>query len=262
MSLLEVRDLTVRFGGLIALNDVSFDVHEGEILSVIGPNGAGKTTLFNVITGFGRPTAGRILYRGASLVGRATHAISELGIIRTFQKTTVFPEISVLEGTLTGLHRSVRAGAWDIVSNSRRKRAEDAALRTAALDLLAFTGIADKAQTLSRQLSYGEQRLLEIAVGLAAKPALFLLDEPASGMNGDETARVRTLIRAVRDRGVTILLVEHNMNVVMEISDRIVVLDHGVRIADGTPEAIQRNPDVIRAYLGEGYTRAGARRRP
>ena len=132
MTLLEVRELMVRFGGLIALSNVSFDVREGEILSVIGPNGAGKTTLFNVITGFGRPTAGQILHRGTSLVGRTTHAISELGIIRTFQKTTVFPEISVLDSTLTGLHRSVRAGAWDIVSNSRRKRAEDATLRTTA----------------------------------------------------------------------------------------------------------------------------------
>ncbi len=262
MSLLEVRGLSIRFGGVTAVKDVSLDVREGEILSLIGPNGAGKTTIFNLLTGFARPSAGEILYRGASLVGRTTHEISALGIIRTFQKTMVFPSISVLEGTLAGLHGSVRAGAWDILWNSRRKRREEAALRARAREILAFTGIGDRADSLSRNLSYGEQRLLEIAVGLAANPRLFLLDEPVSGMNAEETARVRGLIRAVRDRGVTVLLVEHNMNVVMDISDRIVVLDHGEKIAEGKPEAIQRSPEVIRAYLGEGYERARARRRP
>ena len=261
MSLLQVRDLTIRFGGITAVKDVTFEVLEGEILSLIGPNGAGKTTIFNLLTGFARPSAGEIFYRGSSLVGRTTHEISTLGIIRTFQKTMVFPGTSVLEGTLAGLHSSVRAGVWDILWNSRRKRREDAELLARAREILAFTGIADKGDVLARNLSYGEQRLLEIAVGMAANPQVFLLDEPVSGMNAEETARVRRLIRAIRDRGVTIFLVEHNMNVVMDISDRIVVLDHGEKIAEGRPEAIQRSPEVIRAYLGEGYERARARRR-
>jgi branched-chain amino acid transport system ATP-binding protein len=262
MSLLEIRDLTMHFGGVTAVKDVSLEVREGEILSLIGPNGAGKTTIFNVLTGFARPSSGDILYRGMPLVGRTTHEISALGIIRTFQKTMVFPNISVLDGTLAGLHGSVRASAWDVLWNSRRKRREDEILQSQAREILAFTGLAEREESLSRNLSYGEQRLLEIAVGLAASPQLFLLDEPASGMNADETARVRALIRAVRERGVTVFLVEHNMNVVMDISDRIVVLDHGEKIADGRPEAIQQNADVIRAYLGEGYARARARRRP
>ncbi len=261
MSLVQVRNLTIRFGGVTAVKDVSFEVLEGEILSLIGPNGAGKSTIFNLLTGFARPSEGDILYRGSSLVGRATHEISDLGIIRTFQKTMVFPTISVLAGTLSGLHSSVRAGAWDILWNSRRKRREDAALVARAREILTFTGIGEKADVLARNLSYGEQRLLEIAVGLAANPKVFLLDEPVSGMNAEETARVRRLIRAIRDRGVTIFLVEHNMNVVMDISDRVVVLDHGEKIAEGRPEAIQRSPEVIRAYLGEGYERARARRR-
>jgi branched-chain amino acid transport system ATP-binding protein len=260
VSLLQVQDLTIRFGGVTAVRDVTFEVREGEILSLIGPNGAGKTTLFNLATGFARPSAGDIRYRGQSVVGRTTHAISDLGIIRTFQKTMVFPNISVLEGTVIGLHSSDRAGPWDILWNSRRKRREEAALVARARALLDFTGLADKAGALARNLSYGEQRLLEIAVGLAAGPKLFLLDEPASGMNAEETARMRSLIRAIRDRGVTILLVEHNMNVVMDLSDRIVVLDHGEKIAEGQPEEIQRNAEVIRAYLGEGYERARARR--
>ena len=262
MNGLEIRGLTIRFGGVTAVKDVALEVREGEILSLIGPNGAGKTSVFNVVTGFARPSAGDIRYRGTSLVGRATHEISALGIIRTFQKTMVFPALSVLDGTLTGLHGSVRAGVWDVFWNSRRKRREDETLRARARDLLAFTGLGDKERAFSGQLSYGEQRLLEIAVALAANPTLLLLDEPVSGMNAEETARVRSLIRTVRDRGVTVFLVEHNMNVVMDISDRIVVLDHGEKIAEGEPEAIQRSPDVIRAYLGEGYARARAQRRP
>lgn len=254
-TILEVEELTIRFGGLVAVNNVSFRQTEGEILSIIGPNGAGKTTIFNMMTGFYKPTAGDIRYRGRSTVGLPTYAVSELGIIRTFQKTMVFPKVTVREGVMMGLHKSSSVNWWDILWNSERKKKEDQDLEGEADRLLEFTGLEKKAQMEARNLPYGEQRILEIAVGLAPKPDLLLLDEPASGMNAEEAAAAMALIRKIRDMGITILLVEHNMSVVMDISDRIVVLDHGEKIAEGQPEVIQNDSEVIKAYLGEGFHR-------
>jgi branched-chain amino acid transport system ATP-binding protein len=254
--ILEVEGLTIRFGGLVAVNDVSFQQAEGEILSIIGPNGAGKTSIFNMMTGFYKPTAGDIRFRGRSTLGLPTFAISGLGIIRTFQKTMVFPKVTVRDGVLMGLHKSSSVGWWDILWNSSRKKKEEAALQEEADRILEFTGLAEKAYMEARNLPYGEQRLLEIAVGLAPKPSLMLLDEPASGMNAEEAATALALIRRIRETGITVLLVEHNMRVVMDISDRIVVIDHGEKIAEGLPEEIQNNAEVIKAYLGEGFQRA------
>ena len=254
-TILEVEELTIRFGGLVAVNNVTFSQTEGEILSIIGPNGAGKTTIFNMMTGFYKPTAGDIRYRGGSTVGLPTYAVSELGIIRTFQKTMVFPKVTVREGVMMGLHKSSSVSWWDILWNSGRKKKEDQDLEGEADRLLEFTGLEEKAQMEARNLPYGEQRILEIAVGLAPRPDLLLLDEPASGMNAEESAAAMALIRKIRGMGITILLVEHNMSVVMDISDRIVVLDHGEKIAEGQPEAIQNDPEVVKAYLGEGFHR-------
>ncbi len=254
--ILEVENLTIRFGGLVAVDNVTFQQTEGEILSIIGPNGAGKTTVFNMMTGFYRPTSGDIRFQGESTLGLPTNAISDLGIIRTFQKTMVFPKVTVREGVLIGLHRSSSISWWDILWNTGRKKKEDKRLQEEADKILEFTGLVDKAQLEARSLPYGEQRVLEIAVGLAPGPRLLLLDEPASGMNAEESARALDLIRRIRERGITILLVEHNMSVVMDISDRIVVLDHGEKIAEGKPHEIRNNPEVIKAYLGEGFHRA------
>jgi branched-chain amino acid transport system ATP-binding protein len=249
---LEVDHVTVRFGGLAALQDFSMTLGAGEILALIGPNGAGKTTAFNVVTGFQPPTAGRVTHHGVDVTQLPPHRICRLGIVRMFQKTSVFPESTVRDNVITACHRLGRASFWKIVTAAPSTRREEARLRDRADALLAFTGVAERADEQARNLSYGEQRLLGLAIALAPEPTVLMLDEPAAGLNPTETQRVMTLIGQIRARGISVLLVEHDMKMVMGISDRIVVLNHGQKIVEGAPAEIQRHPEVIRAYLGSG----------
>ena len=248
--MLAVQDLAVRFGGVTALESVSFEVRPGTITSVIGPNGAGKTTAFNAITGYLRPTGGRIAYDGIALTGLRPSAIARRGIVRTFQKTSVFPALSVEDNVLTGLHLRGTASFLGVLAGRRRLGAEERDLAAEAATILDFVGLAHRRRDAASALSYGEQRLVELAVALAARPRLLLLDEPGAGMTGSEKGVVSTLIRRVREQGVTVLLVEHDMRMVMGISDTVIVLNGGRVIAEGAPSAIQAHPEVIRAYLG------------
>ncbi len=247
---LAVEDLAVRFGGVTALAGVSFEVEPGTITSLIGPNGAGKTTAFNVITGFLRPERGQVRYEGAALSGLRPFQIAERGIVRTFQKTNLFPQITVFDNVTIGLHLRGCAGLLSILRGDRKVREEEGKLRTLAEEILAFVGLAHRREEAASALPYGEQRLLELAIALAARPQLLLLDEPASGMNPAEKNAVMELIRRIREQGVTILLVEHDMRLVMGISDHVIALHHGRVIAHGAPRQIQSHPEVIRAYLG------------
>jgi branched-chain amino acid transport system ATP-binding protein len=249
---LEVRELSVRFGGVTALGGVSFAVAPSGVTSLIGPNGAGKTTAFNVITGFQRPTGGSVSHEGVPITGWRPHRIAERGLVRTFQKTSVFPALSVVDNVLTGLHLRGRAGVAGAVLARGRVRDEERRLGEAALSVIDFVGLGARRHDRASALSYGDQRLLELAVALAAGPRLLLLDEPASGMTGAEKVAVAALIGRIRDGGVTVFLVEHDMRLVMSISDRVLVLNYGVLIADGTAAEVQRDAEVIRAYLGAG----------
>jgi branched-chain amino acid transport system ATP-binding protein len=253
---LRVQGLSVRFGGLIAIEDMTLDVREGEVVSLIGPNGAGKTSAFNAITGYLPPASGEIVYRGARLNGLKPNRIAELGIVRTFQKTSVFGGRSVLQNVLMGLHLRAKQRPLAIMLGLASVAREERELETEARRILDFAGLAGRVTELAAALPYGEQRLLEIAIALAAHPTLLLLDEPVSGMNPAETAAFMRKLAEIRALGITVLLVEHDMKMVMGVSDRVVCLNQGRIVANGTPEEIQRNPDVIRAYLGERYARA------
>ena len=246
--ILSIEHVGVRFGGLVAIADLHFDVHAGEIVSLIGPNGAGKTTAFNVMTGFLKPSQGQVRFRGTSLQGLQPHEIVRLGLGRTFQRTSVFPDDTVFDNVMIGLHRQGRARVLDTLLG--RDRAGEARLRERARDLLDWVGLSGRAGEKAGALAYGEQRLVGVALALATEPAMLLLDEPVSGMNASETQVFVRLIRSIRDRGITLLLVEHDMPMVMEVSDRIVVLNYGRLIAEGPPAAIRANPAVIEAYLG------------
>ncbi|WP_199751318.1 ABC transporter ATP-binding protein [Bradyrhizobium sp. RP6] len=251
-----IDQVAVRFGGLVAISDMSFTVGEGEIVSLIGPNGAGKTTAFNVMTGFLTPSAGRVTYRNTALAGLKPHQIADLGLIRTFQRTSVFPNDTIHDNLLIGLHRQGRVRLLDAILGLPGARASEHRLRQRAGELLEWVGLERRAHDAAGSLSYGEQRLVGVALALAAEPSMLLLDEPVSGMNASETHRFVELIRSIRDRGITILLVEHDMPMVMTVSDRIVVLNYGRIIAEGTPDVIRNDPAVIEAYLGHGAGRA------
>jgi branched-chain amino acid transport system ATP-binding protein len=248
--MLVVENLSVEFGGVVALADVSFSVQPGTITSLIGPNGAGKTTAFNAITGYLRPTRGRVAWEGDSLGGRRPCDIARRGVVRTFQRTSVFPALSVFDNVRTGLHLRGGAGLWSALARTSRMRAEEARLAAATREVLAFVGLAHRRDELAGTLPYGEQRLVELAVAVAARPRLLLLDEPAAGMTGAEKERLVALIRKIRARDVTVLVVEHDMRLVMGLSEIVIVLNHGRVIAEGAPAEIRAHPEVIRAYLG------------
>ncbi|MGI9256556.1 MAG: ABC transporter ATP-binding protein [Salinispira sp.] len=262
--ILELNELSMVFGGLRAVDEVSAVVNSGEIVSIIGPNGAGKTTLFNCVTGFYRPTSGNIVVhvpegsregrsgRSFQLRGTSVDRISNIGLARTFQNIRLFQNMTVLENVLIGRHTRMKQGLWAAIIRSKGFLAEEAQSAQSAVECLRIMGLEQKLNDLAKNLSYGDQRRLEIARALATEPFLLLLDEPAAGMNPQETAALNRDIQRLRDEeNMTILLIEHDMNLVMVLSERIYVMDYGRLIASGRPEEIRRNPDVIRAYLGE-----------
>ncbi len=259
-TILKIDNVSMRFGGLMALSEVGFEVAKGRILGLIGPNGAGKTTMFNCIAGIYKPTSGGVLYdMGGSLkdvAGSKPERMTEIGVARTFQNIRLFGSLSVLDNVRIGRHCRASQGFWGAVLRTRGQKAEEKRLVEQSLEYLDFVGLRSKALDLSSSLSYGDQRRLEIARAMASQPRLLLLDEPAAGMNPQETASLVDLIHAIMNKDITVVLIEHDMKLVMSICEHLVVLDHGVKIAEGGPREIRENPQVIEAYLGRGAAHA------
>jgi branched-chain amino acid transport system ATP-binding protein len=249
-TILNLKDLTIKFGGVTALNSVNLELKEGEILALIGPNGAGKTTVFNLITGVYKPTSGNVFLGDLAIDGKKRHHITKLGIARTFQNIRLFGDMTTLENVITGTDVRNKVGLIGSILGTPRSRREEKASTAKAYEILKFIGIDEYADRLAKNLPYGVQRRLEIARALGTEPKILLLDEPAAGFNPQEKVELAAIIKKIRDAGYTILLIEHDMSLIMGISDRVVVLDFGQKIADDLPSVVQNNPQVIAAYLG------------
>jgi branched-chain amino acid transport system ATP-binding protein len=251
MVLLEIEGLSKHYGGVRAIDGFSYQLEAGQIASIIGPNGAGKSTLFNLFSAVARPTAGTIRFDGHDISRARPYEVTRLGIARTFQKIRLFRNLTTLHNVILGQHSRTSTGVWGAIIRGAKVEAEERRAREKARAALDLVGLSDRAEVLARHLPYGQQRLLEIARAVATEPKLILIDEPAAGLTYDEAQRLMSLIRTLRDRGITPIIVEHNMDVVMNISDKITVLNYGEKIFEGTPDEVRRDPGVIAAYLGE-----------